>query len=118
MRSRFGAGHGAGSGNFESSIAHGCGGAFDCTTTKKMNASHLTVRNVPPELSAALDAARRRRGGSLNQTVIELLRQALGVGSRRHNGLARFAGRWSEAQWREFEEATEAFEKVYPELWR
>lgn len=83
-----------------------------------MNASHLTVRNVPPEVSAALDAARRRRGASLNQTVIDLLREALGVGSRRRNGLARFAGTWSEAQWREFEEATEAFEKVDPELWR
>ena len=35
-----------------------------------MNASHLTVRNVPPELAAALDAQRRRRGTSLNQTVL------------------------------------------------
>jgi len=44
-----------------------------------MNASHLTVRNLPDELAAALEKEKRRRGTSLNQTVIDLLRQSLGV---------------------------------------
>ena len=83
-----------------------------------MNAAHLTVRKVPPKLIAALNAERRRRGSSLNQTVIDLLGQALGVRGPRCNGLARFAGTWNEAQFREFEDATAAFENVDPELWR
>jgi hypothetical protein len=82
-----------------------------------VNARHLTVRNVPPRLMAAIDSERRRRGKSLNQTVIELLSQAVGVGGPRRNGLARFAGTWTAGQLREFEKATEAFERVDPELW-
>jgi plasmid stability protein len=43
-----------------------------------VNASHLTVRNLPDELAAALESEKRRRGTSLNQTVVDLLRQSLG----------------------------------------
>jgi hypothetical protein len=81
---------------------------------------HLTVRGVPPELAKALDAERRRRGTSLNRTVIELLRAALGVarGSRRSNGLERLAGTWTRREHEDFEKATAVFEQVDEELWR
>jgi len=66
---------------------------------------HLTVRNVPLDLARALDRERRRRGNSLNQTVLDLLRESLGVGSgfAKGNGLARLAGAWTESDLREFE---------------
>jgi hypothetical protein len=83
-----------------------------------MNAQHLTVRNVPPQLAAALDAERRRRGTSLNQTVLDLLSQSLAVKCQRSNGLRRFAGTWSEEEFREFEENTRVFEEIDRELWR
>jgi hypothetical protein len=44
-----------------------------------MNACHLTVRNLPCELVATLEKEKRRRGASLNPTVIDLLRQRLGI---------------------------------------
>lgn len=49
---------------------------------------HLTIRNVPPELAKALEEEKKRRGLSLNQTVIQLLSQATGVASygKHHNG--------------------------------
>lgn len=78
----------------------------------------LTVRNVPPALAEALDAERRRRGGSLNQTVLDLLSQSLGVGVRRSNGLASLAGTWTEEEARSFEESLAPFGTVDPELWR
>lgn len=78
----------------------------------------LTVRKIPPELARALDAEKRRRGRSLNQTVIDLLHQSLGVGRRRSNGLARFAGDWTEEEYREFKEATRVFEEIDEEMWR
>jgi hypothetical protein len=34
----------------------------------------LTIRNLPPALAEALDREKHRRGQSLNQTVIDLLR--------------------------------------------
>lgn len=79
---------------------------------------HLTIRNVTPELARALEREKKRRGSSLNQTILDLLSGSLGVGLKRSNGLARLAGGWSEEEWREFEEATRDFERVDEELWR
>jgi hypothetical protein len=83
-----------------------------------MNASHLTVRNLPEELAAALDEERRRRGTSLNQTVIDLLRLSLGVGGTRSNGVARLAGTWTEAEHEEFLKAMPPFEEIDQEFWK
>lgn len=77
----------------------------------------LTVRNLPPDVAEALEREKRRRGQSLNQTVIDLLSQGLGVGTTRSNGLARLAGRWSEEDFRRFQEAVAAFGAVDRELW-
>jgi plasmid stability protein len=78
----------------------------------------LTIRNLPEDVAAALEREKRRRGTSLNQTVIELLGQGLGVEGARSNGLAALAGSWDEEQLRQFEEAVAPFEEIDPELWR
>lgn len=85
-----------------------------------MAARHLTVRNVPAEISRGLEKERRRRGASLNQTVIELLGQGLGVdwAAGRRNGLHRLAGTWSAAEHTAFEAAVASTEQIDPELWR
>lgn len=79
---------------------------------------HMTVRKIPPDLAEALDREKHRRQTSLNQTVIDLLRQALGVSSRRSNGLAALAGRWSQEQFEEFEAATAPFGEIDEEMWK
>ena len=79
---------------------------------------HLTIRNLPPDVAEALEKEKRRRGASLNQTVIDLLGQGLGVGGTRSNGLAALAGRWDEVNFRRFEEAVAAFEEIDGEVWR
>ncbi|MEX2526211.1 MAG: hypothetical protein WEA09_01120 [Gemmatimonadota bacterium] len=78
---------------------------------------HLTIRNVPPKLAQALQEARRRSGTSLNQTVLDLLQQGLGVGQPRSNGLSELAGGWSEDDFLEFQEAVAPFSQIDPELW-
>jgi len=82
--------------------------------------THLTIRSLPPELGKALDREKRRRGASLNQTVIELLSQGLGVwpSAGRRNGLGRLAGTWSEEEHKAFEESIATVEEVDEELWR
>ena len=79
----------------------------------------MTIRNVSPELAAALEAEKRRRGLSLNRTVLSLMQEALGVsrGRTRGNGLRRLAGSWSEDEFREFEKAVAPFSKIDEELW-
>lgn len=79
---------------------------------------NLTIRNVPPELEEALRRERSRSGHSLNQTVIDLLRQRLGVDGPRSNGLARLAGGWTAEETDRFDDAVSPFERVDEELWR
>ena len=81
---------------------------------------HLTVRNIPHDVAAALKAEKNRRRQSLNQTVIQLLRQSLGVGPgrERSNGLARLAGRWTEEERERFEAAISATDQIDEELWQ
>ena len=81
---------------------------------------YVTIRNLPPELADALETEKIRRRKSLNQTTIELLAQALGIGEtgRRSNGLAALAGGWTTEQWRSFEESVAVTEQVDQELWQ
>lgn len=77
----------------------------------------LTVRNLPDDVAEALEREKRRRGESLNQTVIDLLSQGLGVSGVRSNGLGRLAGTWSAEELRRFQQAVAPFEQVDDELW-
>lgn len=83
---------------------------------------HLTIRNIPPEVAEALEKTRTRSRASLNQTVIDLLRRALGVRGREEeksgNGLASFAGTWTKEQHERFEAAVAVTEQIDEELWR
>ena len=79
----------------------------------------ITIRNVPTELAQALDQERRRRGLSLNRTVLALLHNALGVPSvvARSNGLRHLAGAWSDEEDHAFEQAVAPFGEVDEALW-
>ncbi len=81
---------------------------------------HVTIRNLPPQVAEELEKEKRRRGQSLNQTVIELLRQVLGLGGgrKRSNGLARLGGTWGADELEEFEALTAVTEQIDQELWR
>lgn len=89
-----------------------------CVTAQETAIKELTIRNLPPSLAEALEREKRRKGKSLNQTVIDLLGQVLGTDGERSNGLGRFAGGWSEEEFRNFERATAQFEEIEEGLWR
>jgi len=79
----------------------------------------LTIRNVDPRLARALERETARRRTSLNETVLDLLRRALGVdpATRRSNGLRALAGKWSGRELADFDARVAMFEAVDPELW-
>lgn len=79
---------------------------------------HLTIRGVPEDLFDALHEEKERTGKSLNQTVIDLLRQRVGLDAPRSNGLARFAGTWSKEDLEELERSIAPMEELDPELWQ
>ena len=80
----------------------------------------ITIRDLPSELSEALERESLRLRKPLENTVIDLLRLALKLkpmGAKR-NGLARLAGTWTEEEFRGFEAAIEMTEQIDEELWR
>lgn len=80
----------------------------------------ITVRGVPPELAKALSKEKQRRGVSLNQTILDLLKQSLGI-SREvsfDNGLSKLAGTWSQSDLKSFQKNTAIFEKIDEDLWK
>jgi hypothetical protein len=88
------------------------------TATRRKSIKALTIRNLPVPLADALEREKRRRGRSLNQTVIDLLGQSLGVQGGRSNGLGRLAGSWGDEDFDEFERAVAPFEQIDDELWK
>jgi plasmid stability protein len=80
----------------------------------------LTIRGIPDDLAKALKEEKSRRGKSINQTVIELLRQALNLEwmSKSGNGLEKLAGNWDQKEFENFERATAVFERTDEEQWR
>lgn len=82
--------------------------------------SYLTVRNLSADLARELKKEARKRGTSLNGTVIELLRRALGLDHEApfDNGLGKLAGKWTEEEFKEFEKNTAFLEQIDEELWR
>ena len=80
----------------------------------------LTVRNVPRKLADALARERRRRNQSLNQTVLEVLGEGLGLDSPegRRNGLSGLAGTWTPADLAQFNAAIAEHEQIDDELWK
>jgi hypothetical protein len=79
----------------------------------------ITIRGVSSELARALQNEKKRRGTSLNQAVLDLLGQSLGLTSKQYeNGLAKFAGTWSGQEFTDFEQHMEIFEQVDSEVWK
>ncbi len=79
----------------------------------------LSIRNVNSRLAAALEAERRARDLSLNETVLDLLRRALGLVDEPYgNGLETLSGSWSDDDYAEFATATASFDEIDENLWR
>jgi hypothetical protein len=84
---------------------------------RKQSASRfhqLSVRRVTPELSRRLNGLRLKRKQSLNQTVLDLLSEAVGL--RRASWTDRYTGA-SAAEARELERAVRAQRQVDPRDW-
>lgn len=79
-------------------------------------AKQLTVRGVPDEVARRLDSLSRMRRKSVNATVLDILRDAVGVQERKRR-LARYAT-WNEEDLAEFERALADQRRVDEELWR
>ena len=76
----------------------------------------LTVRGVPEDVAERLESLSRSRGRSVNSTVLEILKDAVGVHERRKR-LERYAT-WTEEDLADFERALADQRRIDEELWR
>jgi hypothetical protein len=80
-------------------------------------AKQITVRGVIPELSRRIERLAGERGQSVNATVLDILKGAVGLDrSARRNRLLRYAT-WTEHDLRELEGVLSAQRVVDPKLW-
>jgi plasmid stability protein len=79
-------------------------------------AKQLTIRGIPDEVARRLARLSAARGTSVNQTVLAILSETLGVDARRTR-LQRYVT-WTDDDAREFRTALESQRVVDAELWR
>jgi plasmid stability protein len=79
-------------------------------------AKQMTIRGVPEDVAGKLRRLSKRRGQSVNTTVIEILRQAVGSDARRDR-LARYAT-WTSDDLAQLEVAVAAQRVIDESLWR
>ncbi|HXH91893.1 MAG TPA: hypothetical protein VNN25_09960 [Thermoanaerobaculia bacterium] len=79
-------------------------------------AKQMTIRGVPEDVAGKLRRLSKRRGRSVNTTVLEILSQAVGSDARRER-LARYAT-WTTDDLAQVEEAVAAQRVIDESLWR
>ena len=75
----------------------------------------LTIRGLPDEVAARLTRLSDERGTSVNATVVQILKSAVGVHERRAR-LARYAT-WTEDDLAEFNDTLSSQRVIDDELW-
>jgi hypothetical protein len=84
----------------------------------------LTLRGFEPELLRALRQLARQEGISLNRAALRLLRRGAGLDPAEREDdtigdrLDEFIGTWSDAEAKEFDQATADLGRVDDSMWR
>jgi len=83
----------------------------------------ITIRGVDEPMSKTLRERARAESMSLNQYVLKLLRESLGLAkvrshTRRYRDLDYLIGGWTEEEFLEFEESQKPFAIIDEDLWR
>lgn len=82
----------------------------------------ITLRNLPPEVARRIRRKAEEEGISLNRAVIELLKEAAGLGGKKkprvHHDLDFLIGTWSKEEADAFDKALAEQRRIDPELWK
>ena len=83
----------------------------------------ITVRGLDGELSESLKREAEQQGKSINQFILDALRERLGMKKAKkftvvYNDMDHLFGRWSEKDFEKIQRAIDAERKIDEELWR
>ena len=82
----------------------------------------ITIRGVEPILAAKLKQAAKERGKSVNQFIIEMLKENFGLQKKKkytvlHHDLDHLFGRWTEKEFDYIQSKIDSERKTDKELW-
>ncbi|OGJ38003.1 MAG: hypothetical protein A3A82_00895 [Candidatus Pacebacteria bacterium RIFCSPLOWO2_01_FULL_47_12] len=85
--------------------------------SNQLTMSSITIHKLDAELDTQLRQCAHEQGASLNKTIKQLLRIALGIGSEKKRDLSKFSGTWSKIELAEFERNTNPFGQINQTDW-
>lgn len=77
----------------------------------------ITIHNLEPELEKSVVAYAKKHGLSLNKAIKKLLWNSVGL-SQKKADFSDLAGRWTQAEYEEFERNVKDQEKIFKEDWQ
>jgi len=82
----------------------------------------ITIRGIDPDMAERLKEVSSRQGKSINQLVLDILRQELGMEKRKrytrtYDDLDELFGRWSDSEFEQIQGSIDEERKIDPELW-
>ena len=83
----------------------------------------ITIRGIDSSVSEKLKQVAKTEGKSVNQLVLDLIRQNVGMQkkkqfTRQHNDLDHLFGKWSPAEFEKIQGFIDSQRKIDPELWQ
>lgn len=83
----------------------------------------ITLRNLPPKLVRVIEQKARRKGMSINKTIVALLEETAGIQKTKpgrvvYHDLDSLSGSWSKQEAEDFEKSLEQQRKIDEDLWQ
>jgi predicted CopG family antitoxin len=83
----------------------------------------ITIRGIDATVSEKLKQTAKKEGKSINQLVLDLIRQNVGMQkkkkfTRQYDDLDHLFGKWSGAEFEKIKSLIENQRKIDPELWQ
>jgi hypothetical protein len=83
----------------------------------------VTIRGVEPEVAAKLKLVAAQQGKSINQLMLEIIKESLGLKkeikfSREYHDLDALFGKWSDDEFTEIHSKIDRERQIDPEIWK
>ena len=82
----------------------------------------ITIRGVNPQIAEKLKEAAKRESKSVNQFVIDIIKEKIGMTKRKrftaiHNDLDYLFGKWSQKEFEDIQDRIDKEREIDKELW-
>ncbi len=95
---------------------------IDVIVVKELTMKAITIRNVEPSMSSRLKEEAKIQGKSVNQYLIDMIKQNLGLQKKKrysneYHDLDDLFGKWSDKEYQQIQGKIDGDRKIDKELW-